>query len=248
MADIIERVTTVIGLLADVAPATLTNRQLVTRTGMSPAAASRILSSLVEQGWVDLVARGTYRLGPRAHALGSTQGYATSNLSIIAPKMRQFANMYPGAGAFLITLRNCTRQLVWETGTIQGVHITGRFRLLSDGTWNKATGRVLVAGLDVAERRRFLTNVGLPSQAEWPQVTNRLELFAALADIRKAGYAEIPTLPHGMGAVAIPIHDPECSHLAIGLHYRRKAGIRAKVIAHVLAVGRQLDAELAGKS
>jgi hypothetical protein len=151
--------------------------------------------------------------------------------------MQALVEQFPGSGAYLVTLRQFTRQLVWECGIVGGQPLDrdGRFRMLSDGTWNKATGRLLVAFLSPRLRSRFIAHAGLPKPGQWDEVADRSELLAALAEIRRIGWTEIPRLPNAMGSFAIPVVDGTNVDelLSLGLHYPHSLG-RDEVLQSLL--------------
>ena len=193
---------------------------LAAESGVPPSTCVRLLRDLVALGWADQHgARGTYHLGPRIASLAHEQPYreilVEAARAIVADTAKRCA-----AQVLVVVLRGERRLVLLRSEAGQG----GDPLCLAEERelYASASGRLLLAHLDLRARRRLVAVIGMPGPASWPGVLSWAEMNSECAALRKAGI-EI-NRPRGgdMNAVAITIPDGADGHavLAIGMPKR----------------------------
>ena len=202
----VNRAGTIITALA-AQPYPMSVRQLARIVKLSPASVHRLLTTLVQMGWVDQnVHTARYRLGTRLLGIGS-MGLITNPVVQNGKTILVRLSNLTGHDAVLSTL---VGGRVVHLARIQGVKgRTAEFEPgVSQPAHAMADGKVLLAYTPTEERQRIY-EAGLRSYTSKTIVDSDV-LEKELADIRQRGYA----IDHGerfeaMGAVAVPIADQE---------------------------------------
>lgn len=216
MSDLLDRATGLLDVLAAARGAPMALRTVAARSGVPAATCSRVLKRLAASGWVDQDGnRGGYRLGPHAYALADGHPYAAGLVELAAPTMRALADA-TGGTCILSILRPWRRQLVWAcTSGGEAGHADLR---AEEDVWARASGRMLVAALTPAERRRWIRRLGPPDLRRWPGVATRSELLGELAVLRRQGWAASRDDRAGTRGAAVLIGDGAGGHAAIGVY------------------------------
>ncbi|MFS8200546.1 IclR family transcriptional regulator C-terminal domain-containing protein [Streptomyces sp. CWNU-52B] len=182
--------------------AELTLTDVAQATGLARATARRALITLEHLGHVRSHGR-TFTLTPRVLALGFPPLSRTTLSQIAAPHLAELAGRLHDS-ASLAVLAGAEIQYTARVATsrIMSVDITVGTRLPAYAT---SLGRVMVAGLPLAERGPFLTGL----HALTPRtVTDAGALAAVLERVREAGYALADgELEEGLRSIAVPVRD-----------------------------------------
>ncbi len=218
-----------------------TASELAASAGLPMGTACRLLRDLVVLGWADQdTRRGGYRLGPRARTLGIAQRHrvrffakARGELAALAESLRS-----PVVVACLRGTRRCILH-EWHPAGIE------RRSLLEehDDIWLTSTGRVLVAWLPTAERRKLLDIIKSPSSNEWPGVDHYEDLVDELRWIRRRNLAIRPAPRAGQASAAVMVPDGDGGRLAIGFR-TESAQLSPAAIALLQEVGGRLSHRL----
>lgn len=184
----------------------LTIAQVSQRTGISRAAVRRCLYTLAALGYVGSDDGRSYALRPRILALGHAYLSSTPLASAVQPLLDQITS----------TLHESSSMAVLEGDEILYVarsSTTTRLMSIDLGIGSRlpayctSMGRVLLAGLAARELDAYLSRVELVKLTA-RTVTEPAELKAALAKVRRAGYALVDQeLEIGLRSIAVPVAD-----------------------------------------
>jgi IclR family pca regulon transcriptional regulator len=179
---------------------------LAQSTGLSRAAVRRCLYTLHELGYVGLDERGHYVLRPRVLALG----YAFLSSSSLAAAARPVLDRVSA-----VVQESCSMAVLEGDAIVYLARSTSARRIMSIdlGVGSRlpafctSMGRVLVAGLEPAERARFLAR--LVPVAYTPRTVVRRDALAAVMDrVARDGYALVDQeLEVGLTSLAVPVRD-----------------------------------------
>lgn len=158
---------------------------LASAADLPVATTSRLLNALFALGWVDRQgARGGWRIGPRLHAMMCGLPYRERLIGAARATMEHLAKEL-GAPVTLSGLMRDRRQILCESAP-DGAAMSSLCE--QDDLYYTAAGRVLIAHLPPAQRRRQVDRIGRPRRVTtWAGVLTRLELLRALAQIRRQG-------------------------------------------------------------
>ncbi len=191
--------------------------QLVRESGMDRGTAYRLLSCLVEEGFVHRDEQGLYRLGPQAVVLGSLMPQMTPLIAMFGPPMKRIARI-AGDTVFLMIrygdMVQCDHRELGGALAEVLTTVSGQRRLLGTGT-----GSVAILGLmDEVEIAKLWER----HAAEYGALGFSLERLQAMAhavrqrriaitfDAIEPGVAGIGVAfrigSHAMGALSIGTH------------------------------------------
>jgi DNA-binding IclR family transcriptional regulator len=184
----------------------LTVAELATDTGMPTSTAYRLLAELERHGLVQRGADRTVSLGTRVVALGRS-AEARLRERLVAPAAAVMAELAQSVGETVILTAPCGLEAI----VLHAVETQEHSVRLSYARFRRApmhrgaSGKILAAYLEPAERERLLSTAGVPG------------LGAALDEIRDAGFVVTSNeLDHGASAAAAPILDRR-GRIAAGL-------------------------------
>ncbi|MDT0166009.1 IclR family transcriptional regulator [Actinotalea sp. AC32] len=178
---------------------------VVEATGLAKATVHRIVTTLVERGFVTVTAEGSYQPGPQILALA---GRALQRIDISAIA-RPFVDE-------LVAAVRCTVHV----GAVNGDEIIYLIRSDGDKPYqmpsrvglsipmhSSGIGKVVLSGYSDDELVRFAVRAGLPRRTEHT-ITSLEQLRHEIADVRAKGYAldREENVP-GVACVAAPIRD-----------------------------------------
>ena len=179
---------------------------IATRTGLSRAAARRLVLTLGHLGYVREVGRA-YVLGPRVLELGF--GYLGSlNLTELAqPLMEALARE---------VRQSCSMAVLDGQAIVYVLRVPGpRLMSVSLGVGARlpaycaSMGRVLVAGLDEDARALWLAQCE-PQKLTAHTITDKAKLRRVLADVARDGFAYIEQeLEPGLCSIAVPVRNAD---------------------------------------
>jgi DNA-binding IclR family transcriptional regulator len=206
---------------------------------------AHLLGTLHQLCYVEKTSDGRYRIGPRV-------------LELAQQRLRR--------GVLTELAESRALALAAELGgvvTVAGLAMGERYKLakasgaagpvLDDASERKsniydtATGRLLLAFADEAEREQALARHGLPG-THWPEVRDRNGLLRALEGICAAGVAAKASPGGSMESVAVPVRGPDGrvwaalgSAVESGL---AKPGDRRRHVSRLRAAAEQMAAAL----
>lgn len=195
-AGALERAVELLGRLGE-QPAELTVAELADGTGMPTSTTYRLVAELEQHGLVQRGPDSTVSLGTRLVALGRAAEAGLRD-RLVAPAAPIMAELSYEMGETVLLTAPCAREAILLHAVEADVHSVR----LSYAVYRRApihrgaSGKILAAFLEPAERERLLATVGAPA------------LGLELAAIREDGYAFTSgELDEGAAAVAAPILD-----------------------------------------
>jgi DNA-binding IclR family transcriptional regulator len=219
-------------------PAGPTVAELATEAGMPTSTAYRLLAELEQHGLIQRGPDSTVALGTRLVALGRT-AEAGLRERVVVPAAAVMEELSEEVGETAILTAPCALEaIVLHVVEAQRHSVRLSYTLFRRGPmYRGASGKVLAAFLEPAERRRLVQAVGDPN------------LEAALDAVRRDGIAvTVGELDEGAAAVAAPVLDRR-GRLVAGLSAAgpaeritpRVAALRAAVSTAARKVERALD-------
>lgn len=219
--------------------------------GLPRSTCARLLVALADLGWVEHHAgRGGWQLGPRAQALAEGRPYRTALLAAAEAPLRAAARVL-GQPVALSVLAG-TRRMVLA-------------RMLPDGTCDRrlvadpdhdlpgsSTGRLLIAMLPPAQRRRLCAVLGLPDPRRWPGAVDARELTAELRMLARE--RTLRQRRSGSASTAVVCPDGAGGWAALGTfgrtpeHPRTLAVLRRTATRIAAALARQPSIVQSGRS
>ena len=220
-------------------PGERTVAELAGEAGMPMSTVYRLLGELEQHGLVARGAGATVALGTRLVALGRT-AEAGLRERVVRPAAAVMADLSRAVEETVILTAPCALEAIVLHVVETDVHsVRLSYAVFRRGPMHRgASGKVLAAFLEVAERRRLLAAVGAPA------------LEAELARIRRDGFVmTVAELDEGAAAVAAPILDRR-GRLVAGLSiagpaHRITADVPA-VTAAVTAAAQRIERALPG--
>ncbi|WP_309570962.1 IclR family transcriptional regulator [Deinococcus sp.] len=199
----LERGLAVLGALAARRSATLT--QLARDVRLSASTVSRLLDTLVRQGFAEGGEGGTYRVGPRAAQVGSAYDAHDALLAAAQPAMRALVDDL-NESANLAALSGAEAVYVAQ---VEGRHLVRMFTQLGAAAPLHASGvgKALMAWRDDASVTALLGSGPFP--AFTPHSLTTLPAYRAeLARVRTQGFAhDDQERELGVRCVAAPVRD-----------------------------------------
>lgn len=180
---------------------------ILTSLAIPKASLVRILNTLCRRGIVDRVDPNKhYRLGMRLLYLGNRLQDELRLRAVAWPLMQRLADEVSETVELSILDRD---QLVLIEQIEGPGDVRVCYRVGSAYPYFHAVsvGKVYLAHMDSAKRRKVLERIGLPAVTPWT-ITDRAVLERELAEVRERGYArEDQELRRGVRRVAAPIYD-----------------------------------------
>jgi DNA-binding IclR family transcriptional regulator len=246
MIQVLERAFRILEWLAraDAPPRRLS--EIAAYVGMSPAACSHVLRTMVRYGYVVQVApRGGYRLGPMAAMLGRHHHPHDALIAVGQPLVERVADE-TGETTLLACLHGSRRLILCHAEGKQTIRVSSDAIVLED-IYGTATGRVLLAYLDEGELTSVLS-ASPPAGIVWDTAASMEELTAALVSTREAGFAVNPD-HEDMAQVAFPVRLGGSVVASIGCFapvYRFDEEHRSEMISALRAAAADLSGALCG--
>ncbi|GGC69624.1 IclR family transcriptional regulator domain-containing protein [Undibacterium terreum] len=182
----------------------LTLSEVAELTGISRAAARRLLSTLVHLGYVHASGR-SFRLTPKVMKLGYAylSGQALTDIVEhyvvdVAEKTGESCSVCVLDGSDVVYIARASTKKIMTINLSIGTRLPA---------WPTATGRVLLSSLEEAELLAVLEQSEITKHSV-NTITERAALLAAIASVRTAGYSFVSQeLEYGLTAVAVPLRD-----------------------------------------
>jgi IclR family transcriptional regulator, KDG regulon repressor len=185
--------------------------ELASRTGLAPATAHRMLSTLLKLGWIERDARNSrYELSERmignaalvvANSPLLHHGYPLLQRLTDATGLNSFLAVLVSRGSVLLARvhgKNGTT-LDFQIGKMLPLHAS-------------ASGKVFLAGLSDAERHEYLERQGGQKSITAKTLTNPESLLIELETVRQLGYAlDRGELYDGYRSIAVPVRKEDGS-------------------------------------
>ncbi len=232
-AGALERAVDLLQLLAE-QPVDLTVPELAGEAGMPTSTAYRLLGELAQHGLVQRASEGTVALGPRLVALGRT-AEAGLRERLVAPAAAVMTELCAEVGETVILTAPCALEAIALHVVETQIHsMRLSYAVFRRGPMHRgASGKILAAHLEAADRERLVTEVGGSA------------LAAELGQIRADGYAvTFAELDDGAVGVAAPILDRRdrlVAGLSIAGPVQRIAGDLPRMTAAVTAAAGRIE-------
>jgi IclR family pca regulon transcriptional regulator len=211
----------------------LTLADAAARTGLSRAAARRILMTLEDLGFTAREGERHFVLTPKVLSLGYAYlssmplwGFAQPVLESLVEEMRETcAIAVPDGTELVYVLRIPVHRILSEGATV------GSRRPL----YCHSAGRVLLAGFNPVQLDRYFERAKLNSYTD-RTITEPAQLRRAIADAGRKGYAYVNgELEDNVSGVSVPIFSPEGSVLAaLNVSFNRRNVLEATVLRKTL--------------
>lgn len=188
----------------DAAHPQLTLSEVAEITGISRAAARRLLSTLTHLGYAHLNGR-SYRLTPKVMMLGYAYLSGQSLPDIVEHYVVDVAER-TGESCSVCVLDGVDVVYIARASTqkIMSINLSIGTRLPA---WATATGRVLLSNLADHDLATTLAQSDITKHSV-NSITDRDELVAAITEVRTLGYSlTSQELEYGLTAVAVPLRD-----------------------------------------
>lgn len=189
----------------------LTLSEVAEITGISRAAARRLLATLTHLGYARLTGR-IYQLTPKAMMLGYAYLSGQALPDIVEPYVLDVAEQ-SGESCSVCVLDGTDVVYIARASTkkIMSINLSIGTRLPA---WATANGRVLLANLTDEDMEATLAQSDITKHSVNSTV-DRKALLAAIKAVRSQGYALVSQeLEYGLTAVAVPLRDKTGNVLA----------------------------------
>ncbi|OZI36852.1 IclR family transcriptional regulator [Bordetella genomosp. 5] len=182
----------------------MTLSEVAAATGLTRAGARRILLTLEHLGYVTVEDR-RFTLTPRILELGYAYLSATPLWNLALPYMEEVAELTrESCSVSVLDGTDIVYILRLSTHKVMTINLAVGSRLPA---WVTSMGRVLLAGLPLADQERLLDQSQIRVYTA-STLTDRAALRAALDQVRSDGYAcVVQELEPGLESVAVPIVD-----------------------------------------
>src|SRR5690606_33337739 len=181
----------------------LGNNDLVERCGLPKSTVSRLVQTLMRQGYLAQDAdTGKFRLGDATLALGGAALARLDMAQVARPLMQTLADESHGMVA--LAIRNRTSMIYLEVcrsdlAISADLGVGSRLPMVTS-----AIGRAYLAGVSEAERFELLERVRLRDEAAWPRTSAAVQ--EALLHYRTFGCtASFNDWQRGVNAIAVPV-------------------------------------------
>jgi DNA-binding IclR family transcriptional regulator len=172
---------------------------------LNASTCARILKTLGRLGYVvKYVEGGGYSLGSKAYSLVDRSSYRYDLVLAGRTFMTQFVRKL-NESILLATLYHGNRIVLYE---IEAEHLIKAHREAvndCDSPLRTATGRLMLAYLPEAERGQLVADARSWGKF-WPQMANKAQVFEALDEIRRQGWAKTRNESDVVG-VAVPLRE-----------------------------------------
>lgn len=175
-------------------------------TGLNKTTVAHLLQTLVEVGYAEKTSDGRYRLGHELLELAQRRLRRMVLRELAERHALKLAEAL-GATVTVATLEAGQRHKLAKATVDAGPVLDDSSERRVD-LYTTATGRMLLAFADEAERERAVEFYGLPGE-RWPEAADVDALTEQLASIRLEGVAVAASADGRTQAVAVPVHGPD---------------------------------------
>jgi DNA-binding IclR family transcriptional regulator len=248
MIQVVNRAVDMIDILASAPDQTPGLGEIAARLGLNNGTCANILKTLVACGCVEQPERKKgYRLGPK---IFQWAGGAVYREDLVAPARHVMARLRDAVNenVILATLHNGNRIIAWEELSSNELQVK---RNHVKPIYESATGRLMIAFADKAEREKLVELIGLPSKSVWKEAATAKNFDAELEKIREKGVAVQVTDTHIIG-LAVPVKRDGKVIASMGMYLPESRGnktrleaLKRELIKASMELSRQLDANAA---
>ncbi len=216
-------------------------------TGMDRASVRRYLLTLAELGYVSQEGR-TFRLAPKVLELGFSFLGSQSWLEVVQPLIEDLSRTVDESASIAMASGDEIVYVSRAPSTrILSVTLNIGARLPAAAT---SMGRVLIASLPRAQRKRLVRRIPLPRYTK-RTITNRAAFAREIEKVRKQGYCLIDgELEDVLISAAVPIVANGQAVAALNIAASRgragSATMRSKILPHLRTVAAQIG-DIVGK-
>jgi IclR family transcriptional regulator, pca regulon regulatory protein len=224
-------------------PVTLS--QAAAATGLSRAAARRLLLTLAELGYVTASGRN-FTLTPRVLGLGYSYLASLPLTQVVLPPMERLVDeVHESCSVSVLDGRDIVYVARVPTKRIVAVNLSVGARLPAYVT---SMGRVLLAALDPCQLDAYFADLDLVRHTE-RTVAGETELRRILAQVARQGWALVDQeFSEGVSSLAVPLHDRSRRVLAAmnvsSAGRTSRARLQKEVLPRLLAAGAEIDEAL----
>ncbi|HKE19958.1 MAG TPA: IclR family transcriptional regulator C-terminal domain-containing protein [Kofleriaceae bacterium] len=222
----------------------MTLSQAAAATGLSRAAARRLLLTLTDLGYVSASGRN-FSLTPRVLGLGYSYLASLPLAQVVLPPMERLVEeVHESSSVSVLDGDEIVYVARVPTKRIVTVNLVVGARLPAYVT---SMGRVLLAALDPCELDAYFARVA-PASHTSRTVTGQPELRRILAQVARQGWALVDQeFTDGVRSMAVPLHDRGGRVVAamnVSSALTRRAQLQKDVLPRLLAAASEIDASL----
>ncbi|MBN9426131.1 MAG: helix-turn-helix domain-containing protein [Burkholderiales bacterium] len=225
--------------------------EVARRTGLTRAAARRLLLTLCELGYAETDGR-LFTLRPKILNLGFAFLHAQGTWNVAQPYMVELVEqIHESCSAAVLDGHDIVYVARVPTQTrIMSISLGIGSRLPAHAT---SLGRVLLAEFDEARLDRFIDELGPLPRYTPHTVTDAAELKRRIADVRRRGYSILDQeLEIGLRSIAVPLRGPggrAAAALNVGMQASRRSidELRQQILPPLLDTARRISALLGAR-
>lgn len=186
---------------------------------LNHATCANIIKTMVTRNYLEqLGPKKGYKLGYLAYQLVGNSSFE-DKLKRTATALMEKLTATLNETSLLAILKKQHRVIVHQVHAERDLMVRSS---VEKEAYNSASGRLLVASLDDAQRDAFIDKYGLPPKSVWPEAATETGLRRELDTIRECGYARQLTASHIIGlACAVSEHGKVVASLSVYLPVSR---------------------------
>ena len=185
-------------------------------TGLNNGTCANIIKTLVSRNYLEhLGPKKGYRMGIMPLIITDNEAYIHLLANACRPPMNSLCAEINEA-VLLSVIRSNRRILVYEAQSNHEIQVR---TTPEQSVYKATTARMIISSYSEARLDRMIAEVGLPTEAEWPEVHSVEELKAELAEIRQKGFVmarnasdvvsmAVPVEIHGHMVASVGIYLP----------------------------------------
>lgn len=171
--------------------------------GLNQSTCAHLVETLCANAFLEKVSRRDgYILGPMGYRISAQQYYRQELIDSALPVMKRLS-MGLREDSTLSTFSHS--QLFVPLTVFYHDDGCSTMKLKTGNLYRSAAGRVFIAHMTRRQVDALIESVGQPTQEAWRAASDRAEMDAALAEIRRQGLCAIHRVTDGLSAVSAPI-------------------------------------------
>lgn len=220
MIQVLDRAVAILDYLATNPAQPRPLKEIAAHIGLGPGTCSNILKTMQHHGLVAQSGpRQNYFLGPWLDHISCRTPMRQGLILIAEPEIVCLAEE-TGETATLSAMYQCRRFVLCKATGNRLLQLRYDFAF-SVNPYHSASGRVLLAYLPEKSLNAIVAQAGLP-HSHWPEISSLEELHAALAQIRRRGYAlrhdqEFENIYDQIHNIAFPVYSGDFVTAAVAL-------------------------------
>ena len=202
MVQVIYKAFDILELVAQANGQALSLTEISASLGLSQPTAANIINTMVDRNYLEHIGRKKgYKLGPASFRLTNEVAYEEDLVSASKDAMEKLTQQI-NETCLLGILRNNKRYILHNVNSNQDIQVQIRSER---NVYETASGRLLLAYLNVKERERFIQVNGLPDKQLWEEASTLKGLDVVLKNIREEKLATTHFTTNHIVGFAVPI-------------------------------------------